>query len=115
MRFLNPPTVFVSSGRRIPKLRRSVAGLAAANAVAAWSTVSVTDTIRSNPVVCSKRVSVGRLHATATSPPASRARRMPPISAPSPAESMNGTAERSMSRYCWLASPPSASRNWLTV
>ena len=60
------------------------AGLASARAAAASSTVSVTDTMRSKPVVCSRRVSVGRLHATATSPPASRARRMPPMSAPRP-------------------------------
>ena len=79
------------------------------------STVSVTDTMRSKPVVWSRRMRVGRLQATATSPPASRARRMPPISAPSPAESMNGTADRSMSRYFLLARPPRASRNWLTV
>ena len=68
------------------------------SAATASSTVSVTGTMRSNPVVCSRRVRVGRLHATATSPPASRARRMPPMSAPRPAESMNGTDDRSMSR-----------------
>ena len=58
--------------------------------------------MRSKPVVWSRRVRVGRLQATATSPPASRARRMPPMSAPRPAESMNGTADRSISRYCLL-------------
>ena len=55
-------------------------------------------TIRSKPVVWSRRVRVGRPQATATSPPASRARRMPPMSAPRPAESMNGTSDRSISR-----------------
>ena len=83
--------------------------------VAAASTVSVTGTMRSKPVVWSRRVSVGRLQATATSPPASRARRMPPMRAPRPAESMNGTAERSMSRRRASASSASASRNWPTV
>ena len=73
-------------------------GLGGQGASAASSTVSVTGTMRSKPVVCSRRVSVGRLHATATSPSASRARRMPPMSAPRPAESMNGTSDRSMSR-----------------
>ena len=52
---------------------------------------------------------------TATSPSASRARRMPPISAPRPAESMNGTSERSISTRGWVDSSPRASRNWPTV
>ncbi len=79
------------------------------------STVSVTGTMRSKPVVCSRRVSVGRLQATDTSPSASRARRMPPMSAPRPAESMNGTSDRSISRRGLLASSTSDSRNWPTV
>ena len=43
-----------------------------ATAATAASSVSVTGTMRSNPVVWRSRVSVGRLHATATSPPCSR-------------------------------------------
>ena len=86
-----------------------------ARAVAAASTVSVTATMRSKPVVCRRRVSVGRPQATATSPPASRVRRMPPMSAPRPAESMNGTSDRSMSRWRVSVSSASASRNVPTV
>ena len=54
--------------------------------------------MRSKPVVCSSRVSVGTAagHARRRRS-ASRARRMPPMSAPRPAESMNGTSDRSMS------------------
>ena len=81
----------------------------------AASTVSVTGTMRSKPVVWSRRVRVGRLQATDTSPSASRARRMPPMSAPRPAESMNGTSDRSMSSRGLLASSASDSRNWPTV
>ena len=81
----------------------------------AASTVSVTGTMRSKPVVCSRRVRVGRLQATDTSPSASRARRMPPMSAPRPAESMKGTSDRSMSSRGLLASSTSDSRNWPTV
>ena len=64
---------------------------------AASSTDSATGTMRSKPVVWSRRVSDWRLQATATSPPPSRVRRMPPMSAPRPAESMNGTSDRSIS------------------
>ena len=58
---------------------------------------------------------MGRLQATATSPPASRARRMPPISAPRPAESTNGTADMSIRSFGAVASRPNASRKLLTV
>ena len=41
---------------------------------------------------------LGRLQLTTTSPPSSLARRMPPISAPRPAESMKGTPLMSITR-----------------
>ena len=93
-----PPVSLRYSGSR---LRPSARALAARS-----STVSVTATMRSKPVVWRRRVRVGRPQATATSPPASRVRRMPPMSAPRPAESMNGTSDRSISR--WRASVSSA-------
>ena len=98
-----------------PEGYSSMEAAASSRAAAASSSVSFTGTMRSNPVVWSRRVRVGRLQATATSPPAPPARRMPPISAPRPAESMNGTGDRSISRSRVSASSPRASRNCPTV
>ncbi len=58
---------------------------------------------------------MGRLQETATSPPSSRARRIPPISAPRPAESTNGTPDMSISKRLLDAISARAWRNWLTV
>ena len=84
-------------------------------AAAASSIVSTTVTIRSKPVVRSNRISVGRLQATATSPPSSRVRRIPPIKAPRPAESTNGMPDMSISNRLLDAISARAWRNWLTV
>jgi hypothetical protein len=81
------------------------------SAAAASSIVSATVTIRSKPVVRNNRVSVGRLQHTATSPPSSRARRIPPIRAPRPAESTNGTPDMSMSSLGLDATSASVWRN----
>ena len=64
-----PPTC----SRSDPVIRRasSMEAAGSSRAAAAVSTVSVTGTMRSKPVVWSRRVRVGRLQATATSPPAS--------------------------------------------
>ncbi len=58
---------------------------------------------------------MGRLQATATRPPSSRVWRIPPIRAPRPAESMNATPDKSMSKQPDEATSANASRNWLTV
>ena len=84
-------------------------------AAAASSMVSATVTMRSKPVVRSSRIRVGRLHATATSPPSSRARRIPPIRAPRPAESTNGIPDMSIRSRLLEAISARACRNWLTV
>ena len=84
-------------------------------ASSASSTDSVTGTMRSKPVVWSSRVRAGRVQATATAPSASRARRIPPMRAPRPAESMNGTSDRSISRWLCPASFESDSRKAPTV
>ena len=109
------PHVAAAVGAGRPGLPYSSTATFFSRAAAASSMVSTTVTIRSKPVVRSSRMRVGRLQATATSPPSSRVRRIPPMRAPRPAESTNGIPDMSISSRLLDAMSARAWRNWLTV